>query len=92
MNAEISKEVLGKLREEQRAESEGRIPVIITLEPNYGSDFSSLESEGLLVDRPLSAINAVAGTIPANRVFNLAQQPRIVRIEHDGEVKALETE
>ncbi len=92
MNAEISKEVLDKIKEAQRTNPEMRLPVIITLEPSSDSDFSNLESEGLVVEKPLAAINAVAGTVPANRIGRLARQPRIRMIEYDGEVRAIKTE
>ena len=89
MNAEISKEVVDKLKEVLETNPEMRIPLIITLEPDYGSDFSSLEVEGLHVDSPLHSISAVAGTVPANRIANLARQPKIKKVEYDGEVRAL---
>ena len=89
MNAEISKELSDKLKEALDTNPKMRIPLIITLEPDYGSDFSSLEDEGLHVDNPLYSINAVAGTVPANQIANLARQPKIKKVEYDGEVRAL---
>ena len=89
MNAKISKEVADKIKEALETNPEMRIPLIITLEPDYGSDFSSLEVEGLFVDNPLHSINAVAGTVPANRIANLARQPKVKKVEYDGEFRAL---
>jgi hypothetical protein len=89
MNAEISKEVADRLKKVLKANPETRIPLIITLEPDYGSDFSSLEDEGFHVDTPLHSINAVAGTAPANRIADLVRQPKIKKVEYDGEVRAL---
>lgn len=89
MNAEISKELANKLKEVHETNPEMRIPVIISLEPDYGSDFSNLEDEGLHVDNPLHLINAVAGTVPANQIANLARLPKIQKVEYDGEVRAL---
>ena len=42
-----------------------RIPLIITIEPDCGSEFSSLGVEGLHVDNLLGLINAVAIAVPA---------------------------
>lgn len=94
MNAEISMEVVNQVEEAQKTNPERRIPVIVTFEPGSGSgsDVSSLESEGLHVDQPLAAINAVSGTIPASHVTKLAQHPGIMKIEYDGEVRALKTD
>ena len=87
MRAEISKEVVIKVEEAQRTNSEVRIPVIITLEPSYGSDFSSLKIEGLVIDGHSKTINAISGTIPSTRVTELAKHPGITRIEYDGRLK-----
>ena len=89
MNAEISQEVVDKVKEALETDPEMKIPLIITFEPNYGSDFSSLESEGLQVNNTLTSINAVAGTVPANQIASLARQPKIKKVEYDGEVKAI---
>ena len=89
MSSVISNEVMNKVREARGNSVDTRIPVIITLEASYGSNFSSLENEGFSVNRPFPAINAVAGTALARGVIKLAKQPGVRKIEYDGEVRAL---
>ncbi len=89
MSSVISNEVMNKVTEATGNNVDTRIPVIITLEASYGSNFSSLENEGFSVNRPFPAINAVAGTALASSVIKLAKQPGVRKIEYDGEVRAL---
>ena len=73
MSSVISNEVMNKVREARGSNVDTRIPVIITLEASYGSNFSSLENEGFSVNRPFPAINAIAGTALASNVIKTCQ-------------------
>lgn len=64
------------------------VPVIVTLVPGVSAD--GLAAAGLAIRRRFSAIDAVAGTIAAADLEKLAARPEVARIEHDGEVRALD--
>ena len=66
--------------------AESEVPVIITLAP--GTEPSAIE--GLSVSHIFEGISAVSGTLSTTQLRALSQSDAIVKIEHDGEVRALE--
>jgi glutamate/tyrosine decarboxylase-like PLP-dependent enzyme len=63
------------------------IPVIVTVAP--GVDTAAMESRGLKVQRTLESVSAVAGTVAAGEIENLAALDEVRAIEYDGEIRAL---
>lgn len=76
--------------EDTTAEPEREVPVILSLASK--ADITLLEAEGFKVTQKFEAINAVAGTLPADKqkILRFAEDaPDVERIEYDGEVRAL---
>lgn len=63
------------------------IPVIVTVSSD--ADMAAMESRGLKVQRTLESVSAVAGTLAADRVKDLAALEEVRAIEYDGEIRAL---
>jgi hypothetical protein len=64
------------------------VPVIVTLAE--GADPAALAACGLTIERRFAAIGAVAGRIAVADLPRLAGRAEVARIEHDGEVRALD--
>ncbi len=87
VKSKITPELLEKISEAKKKDPEGRIPVIITLES--GADVSVLEELGFVVENSFPEINALAGTVSANKVGMLAEFHAVKAIEYDSKVYAL---
>jgi len=63
------------------------IPVIVTVVP--GVDMAAMESRGLNVERTIESVSAVAGSVSANDIEDLAALDEVRAVEYDGEIRAL---
>lgn len=66
---------------------EDPIPVIVTVRPGTGT--AGMESKGLNVERSLESVSAVAGTVAAGDIEDLATLEEVRAIEYDGEIRTL---
>lgn len=86
MNEKISSETRERApRHAARGES---VPVIVTTVA--GASLGALERRGFAVRQAWESISAVAGTVPAEMLDDLAALDEVLLIEHDGEVYPLE--
>lgn len=90
MSTKISEELSQQLKEVGEASSTKELPVIITVEEN--SDLNALQEKGLKIQHRFESINAVAGTLPAAAVREVALLGQVQQIDYDGEVQALSPE
>lgn len=63
-------------------------PVVVTLAPD--ADAGALEAAGMQVDRRIKSLPIVAGRIDAATLERIDRLPGVVRIEPDGEMRALD--
>lgn len=87
INAKIGNELLNKLKEFEKADLKLEIPVIVTIKPR--TDPKVLERNGMKIDRTFKSISAISGTIPSDRIYEIAQLDQVEIIEYDGTVSAL---
>jgi hypothetical protein len=85
VSQKVSAEVMARV--ESGMEEPQEIPVIITLAP--GTDPAVLEPKGIRIRRVMENIPAVAGTVAAGDVTDLAELGEVERVEYDGEMYAL---
>lgn len=63
------------------------IPVVVTVRP--GVEMAAIEGRGLKVERVIESISAVAGTVSAGDIEDLAALDEVQAIEYDGEIRTL---
>lgn len=90
MSTKISEELSKRLKEAGEASTTKELPVIITVEEN--SDLDALQEKGFKLQHRFEIINAVAGTVPAAAVGEIARLEQVQQIDYDGEVQALSPE
>ena len=85
MVSKVNKALLEQL--DQARQTKREIPVIVSTVA--GADLSVLEQKGLCITHRFKNIDAVAGTLTAEHVLELAQLDEVEVIEYDGTFSAL---
>jgi len=87
MHSKCDRDVEARVREAERRGEPQEIAVLVTLRP--GASWETLERHGLLVHRVFEDLHAVSGSVQTPRLRDLAALDGVLRIEFDGEVRAL---
>jgi hypothetical protein len=87
MTTKIGSELLKQIEKAEKERTQHEIPVLVTFVA--GSDPRLLEQKGLRIRRIFDSISAIAGTLTAAEVSELAQLEQVMTIEYDGPVWAL---
>ncbi len=87
MAAKIDDSLLQQIEEAKKTDPHQEIPVIVTVTP--GADLTALEQKGLKIQLRFQHIPAVAGTLSAAEVEEVAALDEVERIEADEKMYAL---
>jgi hypothetical protein len=87
VHSKCDAEVEARLQEAERGGRAGQIAVIVTFHPDVA--WEALRRHGLQVRQVFEGLHAVAGEVPTLQVRDLAALDWVLRIEFDGEVRAL---
>jgi chorismate mutase len=87
MATKIDDQLLQQVQEAKKTNPHQLLSVIVTFTP--GADLTALEQKGLKIHLRYQNIPAVAGTIPASAVEELAALVPVESIEADGQMRAL---
>lgn len=83
MNSKINADLARKIEAIGQTEPTREIPVIVTT--RAGADLAVIGKKGLKVERIFESISAVAGTIPAGKIADVALLDEVELIEYDAE-------
>ena len=85
--ADVSDELIARFRaHEGRADHRER--VVVTLRP--GADAAEVAGKGMWIEHVMQTLPIVTGTVDAGALTALADAENVVRIEPDGEMRALD--
>jgi len=87
MPSKLDPALRARLDELARTDPDQLVPLIVTLTP--GADASTLRAKGLRIEQQFPIISAVAGRMTARQALDLAALDDVVRVEYDGEMRAL---